>query len=167
MTVLGFASGNVFHTLVAAFRIAAIFETSPLAFALLEYLGIVYLLFLAYKIIIEQPFSSSTLQKAHAQTGSSLYFRSMLMNILNPKVALFFLAFLPQFILASSTSIWSEILFYGFLSTSMVIVIFRCIGLFSSSLSKLITAESAIYKNFRWIAALIFTSLAFRLFFDQ
>lgn len=94
---LGIVSGCVVHTLAAVLGLSAILMTSALAFSVLKYLGAAYLVWIGLRMLFRP-------QQAHASTqtrgtGFAAAFRQgMLTNVLNPKVALFYLAFLPQFI---------------------------------------------------------------------
>ena len=98
-TTLGLVTGLCVHTTAVALGVAALFQTSPLAFAILKYVGAAYLLYLAWL-----SFRAGALL-THAPDGGRtafpgygvLYRRGIVMNVTNPKVTLFFLAFLPQF----------------------------------------------------------------------
>jgi threonine/homoserine/homoserine lactone efflux protein len=99
----GLASGIVFHTALVIIGIAALIQASPTAFTLLKYLGAAYLLYIAWQACHAK--SSLTLQTAAPAAASrlSLYQRGIMMNVMNPKVLLFFLAFLPQFVAPDAT----------------------------------------------------------------
>ena|SRR5437868_3817330 len=97
LSALAISTGCVFHTTAAALGLSAILKTSPLAFQVIRYLGAAYLVFLGIRLL----FATSEDPQAVAPKMASLwaiYRQGVLTNILNPKVALFFLAFLPQFI---------------------------------------------------------------------
>ncbi len=92
---LGLCTGLIFHTAAVALGVAALLQASPLAFDVLKYLGAVYLLYLAWQAFKSQPVA------AVSETGSdisykALYIRGVVMNITNPKVSIFFLAFMPR-----------------------------------------------------------------------
>jgi threonine/homoserine/homoserine lactone efflux protein len=91
-SALGVATGVLFHTLAAALGVSALLRTAPAAFTLLKYAGAAYLLYLAVGAIRSEEFDPATT----TETGGS-FRRGVLVNALNPKVALFFLAFLPGF----------------------------------------------------------------------
>ena len=161
-TALGLTSGNLIHTLAAALGISVIFQTSPLAFTLLKYLGALYLLFLAYSYL-----RTSSSQQTNSLTSyenfRSSYLRGVLMNILNPKVALFFLAFLPQFATEQHTAVWLQIIFYGLVFTLIVLVLFSSIGLFAGNLSSTFFINQRYSKTTHVVSALIFIALAMHL----
>lgn len=95
-TTLGLISGLCFHTTIVAVGVAGIFMTSPLAFTLLTIVGAAYLLYLAW-LSFRAGASMAHLQESRFLGYWGLYRRGVIMNITNPKVTLFFLAFLPQF----------------------------------------------------------------------
>ena len=95
-TTLGLISGLCFHTTIVAVGVAGIFMTSPLAFTLLTVVGAAYLLYLAW-LSFRAGASMAHLQESRFLGYWGLYRRGVIMNITNPKVTLFFLAFLPQF----------------------------------------------------------------------
>jgi threonine/homoserine/homoserine lactone efflux protein len=102
----GIALGTVLHTVAAALGLSAILATSALAFSIVKFLGAGYLIFLGLKLILSRPASASAgvaPQAAPATPGAVLR-QGIVTNVLNPKVALFFLAFLPQFIDPASGS---------------------------------------------------------------
>jgi threonine/homoserine/homoserine lactone efflux protein len=98
ITTLGLCTGLIIHTSAAAFGISMIFKTSQIAFDIVKYLGVAYLLYIAYQVYKHrnEPLNLDT--KASKKDLKALYFKGFLMNILNPKVSIFFLAFLPQFV---------------------------------------------------------------------
>ena len=111
----GLVSGIIFHTLLVMLGVAAVIQTSPTAQIILKIFGAGYLLFLSFNAFkAARRGAEISLQKNDAQTKFfELYRRGVLMNVLNPKVLLFFLAFLPQFINLKSDSASLQIIFLG------------------------------------------------------
>jgi threonine/homoserine/homoserine lactone efflux protein len=114
---LGVATGCVVHTLVAAFGLAALLAASSAAFALVKYAGAAYLVWLAIGMLREG--AAATGKAAEIALGAAspgawrLFRQGLLTNVLNPKVALFFLALLPQFIDADAPGKLAAFLFLG------------------------------------------------------
>jgi len=102
----GIAIGTVFHTLAAALGLAAILATSALAFRIVKLLGAAYLVYLGARLLwARAPANPHALASRPAAAGArSALLQGILTNVLNPKVALFFLAFLPQFIEPASST---------------------------------------------------------------
>ncbi len=124
----GLSSGIVFHTGLVMLGIAALIQSSPLAFTVLKFVGAAYLLYLAWQAFHAQ----GDLQLGEAGDTTpygAIYRRGVLMNVLNPKVLLFFLAFLPQFIDKSSGAASWQIALLGAIFALQAFVIFSAIAL--------------------------------------
>ena len=98
LSVSGIVSGSVIHTVAAAFGLSAILATSALAFSAVKFAGAAYLVYLGVRMLIERGGPPAALQGFTPEGEWSIYRAGLLTNVLNPKVALFFLAFLPQFV---------------------------------------------------------------------
>jgi threonine/homoserine/homoserine lactone efflux protein len=103
--------------------------------------GAAYLLYLAWKVF--RAASASLSAQSADEVRGSLFWRGYLMNVLNPKVALFFLAFLPQFVSESAGPVWVQMMWLGLLFTAMVVCVFGVIGLFSGTLNEWMRRRSA------------------------
>ncbi len=122
------ASGIVFHTSLVILGVAALVRESPAAFAALKYVGAFYLLYLAWGAF----HTAGSLQLGPSGGRVSypaLYRRGVLMNVLNPKVLLFFLAFLPQFVRPENGSASLQIAWLGFLFALQAVLLFSAIAL--------------------------------------
>jgi len=97
-SALGICVGSIFHTCAAALGLSAILATSALAFGAIKLLGGAYLIFLGIKMVLNRRRHLSLPSNFRRRTTRAAFRQGVLTNILNPKVALFFLAFLPQFI---------------------------------------------------------------------
>jgi len=157
----GMCSGVTVHTTAAALGVSAIFYSSALAFNLVKYAGAAYLLFLAYKTIRSS--SSLQLSSAAAGDGWALFKRGFIMNVLNPKVAMFFLAFLPQFISPNARYFPLQMLFLGLTFMVQALVVFSLIGVFSGSIGNYILSRPRIARRFEWLTAGVFGLLGVRM----
>ena len=159
-TALGLTFGNLIHTLAVALGISLLIQASEQAFTFIKILGACYLLYLAYEVITAQ----SAHTKEHIELSRhSLFVRGILMNLLNPKVILFFIAFLPQFVSPNAQNIWVEMVFFGVLFTLIVLITFGSIGLFAGYFVKLTTDKLIITTSFKWIVVIIYILLAARI----
>src|ERR1700719_1317789 len=113
-SALGICVGSIFHTCAAALGLSAILATSALAFGAVKLLGGAYLIFLGTKKILDRRKHLSLPSNFRRRTTTAAFRQGIFTNILNPKVALFFLAFLPQFIDRSSNSKVLAFLVLGF-----------------------------------------------------
>jgi threonine/homoserine/homoserine lactone efflux protein len=161
VTALGMCSGLSIHTTAAAFGISAVFYSSVVAFNAVKYAGAAYLLYLAYKTLKER--SAVKLLNPDARSAAALFKRGFIMNVLNPKVAMFFLAFLPQFVSPAAGYFQLQMLLLGLIFMVQAVIIFCLIGYFSGSIGSFILARPKIAKYFDWLTAGVFASLGVRL----
>lgn len=161
ITALGMCSGITVHTTAAALGISAIFYSSAAAFNLVKYAGAVYLLYLAWKALRNS--SSLQLSAERNLPATALFRRGFIMNVLNPKVALFFLAFLPQFVAPASGKIPLQMLLLGLIFMLQAVIIFSTIGWFSGTIGRLIAAKPRSARYFDWLTAGVFALLGVRL----
>lgn len=159
VTTLGLMSGLFFHTALVAVGVAAIFQHSPTAFLLLKGAGAAYLLYLAWLSLR----SGAVL----AQGGqglfigyAALYRRGVLMNITNPKVTLFFLAFLPQFCSPERGSMVMQIVQLGLLFLLATGIIFGLTALLGGRLALWFNTSPRAQILMHRLAALVFAGLA-------
>ena len=156
---LGVALGGLMHTLLAAAGLAALLAASPAAFEAVKWLGAGYLLFLAVKA-----WRAGAPQQARgAQSLGRAVRRGFVTNALNPKVALFVLAFLPQFTRPEAGPVWGQILLLGGLFSVTGFFITAAYGAAAGY------AGRALGRAFGWLnklAALVFAGLAGRLLLD-
>lgn len=162
VTALGMCSGISIHTSAAALGISALLFSSATAFHAVKFAGAAYLLYLAWKSLHEHSI-------ALPQTSSSpdtfwvLFRRGFLMNVINPKVALFFLAFLPQFIVPGTENAPAHMFFLGLLFMVQAVVVFSIIGWLSGSIGAMIQRTPRLARWFGWLTAGIFATLGIRL----
>ena len=161
VTALGMCSGISIHSTAAALGISALFYSSAIAFNLVKYAGAIYLLYLAVKTVRSR--SSITLGPKESLPLSALFRRGFIMNVLNPKVALFFLAFLPQFVKSSSGQFPLQMLFLGALFMIQAIMIFSLIGWFSGTIGCYVVSKPGFSRYFEWLTAGVFASLGVKL----
>ena len=161
VTALGMCSGISVHTTAAAFGISALLYSSVVAFTVVKYAGAAYLLYLACMTLKER--STIRLSVADDRPAAALFKRGFIMNVLNPKVAMFFLAFLPQFVTPGTSYISLQMLLLGFIFMVQAVIIFSLIGYFSGTIGSFILARPKIAKYFDCLTAGVFASLGVRL----
>ena len=113
LSVLGISSGSVVHTLAAAFGLSAILATSATAFVVVKLVGAGYLIYLGLRMILDRAPAGGEIAGFPAERPWAIYRAALLTNVLNPKVALFFMAFLPQFVAPTADSRIAAFLFLG------------------------------------------------------
>jgi threonine/homoserine/homoserine lactone efflux protein len=113
LSVLGISSGAVIHTLAAAFGLSAILATSAMAFTVVKLAGGAYLVYLGVKMLLDRSAEPAVAREFGRDRDWTVYRAGLLTNVLNPKVALFFMAFLPQFVDPAAGSRILSFLFLG------------------------------------------------------
>jgi threonine/homoserine/homoserine lactone efflux protein len=121
MAGLGIATGDLIHTLFAAVGLSAILMTSSMAFQVVKYAGAAYLLYLGIRAILEKPVDP-TLPEVAPKSSLRAYGEAILVEVLNPKTALFFLAFLPQFVHPESGASFVQFLVLGLIFVTMSVM---------------------------------------------
>ncbi len=156
---MGLCTGLFFHTAAIAVGVAAIFATSALAFTILKIVGAAYLVYLVWGAFRTTE-SAQLAGEAKPVSGRNLFLRVIIMNITNPKVAIFFLAFLPQFADPSKGSVTLQIGIFGAIFMVVTFCIFGTVAWFSGfvgeKLRQLLKAQSTINK----LAGVVFLGLA-------
>lgn len=158
-TALGLASGNLAHTLAAAFGITVAIQASPYAFTAIKILGACYLLYLAY-LSATRPNIESNKATANPESHLNSFVRGILMNIFNPKVALFFLAFLPQFIPENTPQPNLAMIILGVLFASLVVIVFSATAILASHFKQYSILNNINSRIFNWLCATVFISLS-------
>lgn len=159
---LGLCTGVLIHTAAVTFGVAALFHTSALAFATLKYIGAAYLLYLAWMSFRAggNTGNGTTLQNISFR---KLYLRGVIMNVTNPKVSIFFLAFLPQFVDSSHGPIVLQMLQLGALFIISTVWIFGGIALLAGTFGGWLARSNRAATILNWVAGSVFAGLAIRL----
>ena len=165
LSALGISTGSLIHCIVAAFGLSVIIATSAIAFSVIKYLGAGYLIVLGVKALIKKSKKEFEIEKTNPKKTSNwnIFISGILTNILNPKVALFFIAFLPQFISANNTTNALPFIVLGltFIATGTI----WCLALawFSAKLSSKIRKNYKIKTSLDKIRGGIFIALGVKL----
>jgi threonine/homoserine/homoserine lactone efflux protein len=163
LSVLGIVSGSFVHTVAAAFGLSAILATSARAFFIVKMAGAAYLMYLGLRMVfhrsasIEQP-----IEFAHESDGA-IYRAGFLTNLLNPKVALFFLAFLPQFVAPSAESKIVAFLFLGGLFMTTGTMWCLVLAWFGSAMSHRLQKNPSVGERLKRATGALFVGLGVRL----
>lgn len=148
LVTLVLCTGLIVHTSAVALGIAVIFQTSTLAFTVLKVAGAMYLAYLAWQAFQASGSAIKVLSSSLHSSGA-LYRRGIMMNITNPKVSIFFLAFLPQFASPEYGQIEPQIFLLGGIFICVALVVFCAIALFAGSLGGLLhnSPRAQVYLN--------------------
>lgn len=161
---VGCTTGIVPHLLATILGLSAIMHTSAIAFQTLKYAGVVYLLYLAHSTWQDR--SAFCLEETPSRNSAiALVVKAFLLNILNPKLTIFFLAFLPQFVEPHTTSPLAELLFLSSVFMAMTFVVFVIYGflahVFRKSVIESVPVQSWLRRSFAAAFAGLGVHLAF------
>jgi threonine/homoserine/homoserine lactone efflux protein len=163
---MGLCTGLLVHTSAVALGLAALFAASALAFTLLKLCGAGYLLWLAWQAWRASSTSIRTAPEDRL-SGWQLYRRGILMNITNPKVSVFFLAFLPQFADPSRGPLTQQLLALGAIFMVATILVFGGIALLAGMLGAWLTRAPQLQRVLNRMTAVLFVGLALKLALSQ
>ena len=157
----GLATGLIGHTVAVAFGLAAIVHSSALAFTILTGIGAAYLLYLAWQALR----ATATVQQepVPALSMGNLYRRGIVMNLTNPKVSLFFMAFLPQFADPHHGSMMVQFFLLGAVFITATIFVFGFISFLAGGFGEKFRNSAFAQKAVNRIAATVFIGLAIKL----
>ena len=162
-SALGIAAGALVHTLAAALGLSALVAASATGFLAVKIAGAAYLVFLGLRMLLSRA-SPASIPTGFASSGFLPVFRQgLLTNVLNPKVALFFLAFMPQFIGADSPSKFLAFITLGLCFSFTATLWCLCLAWFSSLISHRLRASAAFGTLLHRTAGAIFVFLGIRL----
>ncbi|MEM1504109.1 LysE family translocator [Domibacillus sp. 8LH] len=165
-TAFGLCTGLLVHITAAAAGISALVYQSSVAFALVKYAGAAYLLYLAYKSFRASG-SDFSLGGNDSLGYKALYKRGIIMNMLNPKVSLFFLALFPQFIDHTDGSIIMQMIVYGFIFLIQALILFTLISVFAGKIGEFLRKSPSVSRKMNIIQGSIFTLIGVKIAFSQ
>ncbi|RJG04448.1 LysE family translocator [Noviherbaspirillum sedimenti] len=160
--VLGLCCGLLVHTAAVALGLAAVFAASPAAFTVLKFAGAAYLAYLAWQAW-HAPANAKLAQQAPPMNPWRMLARGFIMNLTNPKVIFFFLAFLPQFVASGRGAVVLQLCWFGFLFILATLVSFGLITCFAAFLGARLRSSPRMQRRLHRLTAIVFAGLALRL----
>jgi threonine/homoserine/homoserine lactone efflux protein len=158
---LGFATGCLFHTVLAAVGIAALIRSSAIAFDVVRYAGAAYLVWIGIQALRHR--AAFSIEGASDKRAlATIYRQSVIGNVLNPKVTLFFLAFLPQFVDTQAGHVGGQMALLGAVFMAVTVVIFSAVALFAGGIGAWIRRKPAIGERLNLFAGITFIGLGIR-----
>ncbi len=165
VSALGIAAGSTLHTLAAAIGLSALLMHSQAAFTAVKLGGAAYLLWLAYKAFRDG--GGANLGERPPASLGRIFLQAAMTNVLNPKVALFILAFLPQFVAPAQGHVGIQILILGTLFNIGGTVVNTAVAFSTSAARRLVVGSSRARRGLAWFSGLVFVGLAARLAFAE
>jgi len=160
-TVFGLISGCLVHTTLLAFGVSAIIKESANLFFAIKLFGAIYLLYLAYKVYKSDPDIILSNENVVQKTTSQLFKKGFIMNVLNPKVSIFFLAFFPGFLFSESLSTVVQFYVLGGVFMLVSLLIFSTIAILAGAILETIKTNQKIGHYLKWMQIIVFVCIAF------
>jgi threonine/homoserine/homoserine lactone efflux protein len=162
LSAIGVVCGILVHTTAAAFGLTLLLQTSALAFLVVKFIGATYLIYLGIKTWREK--STFQLQTpVPSAKSSALFWQGVLSNVLNPKIAIFFLAFLPQFVDKGSSQVTLQMVILGSTFACFGLCFLLIVGYFSGSMGSWLVQRPKYAQFFQRLAGGILIGLGIRL----
>ena len=160
----GLCTGALLHTLGAALGLSAVLSASAEAFTLVKYAGALYLMYLGARTFFDRsgPFEAATELPAPA-SGRKIFLQGVVVDLLNPKVALFFLAFLPQFIDQRAPGKFATFITLGVILIMFSLVWEGIVAIGSAKVASYLTGNSTVARRMNRLAGTLFFALGLRL----
>ena len=162
LAALACTLGIIPHMAAAITGLAALLHTSALAFQTLKYIGVAYLLYMAWNTMQEQG-TLKIEKEIEPRSVRQVIVSGILINILNPKLSIFFFAFLPQFVNADEPSALIHMLELSLIFMLLTLVVFICYGVFAASVRNHIISRPRVFMWMRRIFAGAFAALGIKL----
>ena len=159
-TITGLMTGCIVHTTFVAVGISTIIKENNTIFLVIKILGAVYLLYLAYKVITGGSEISTSTKKIDKKTPFQLFKIGFIMNVLNPKVTLFFLALFPGFLFSEILPISLQFYTLGALFILVSFVVFSLIAILGGTISEKIKTSKNIGVWLQWMQVFVFIGIA-------
>ena len=165
VTAFGLVSGILLHTTLVAFGVSALLKQSEIIFLIIKLLGAFYLVYLAYlsyasneEVLITSKVENKGLIK--------LFQQGFLMNVLNPKVSIFFLAFFPGFLFSNTLNTITQFYILGALFMLQAFLIFSVVSVLSGSFAQYLQEHPRFNTNIKWFKIVVFVGIAFFIVFS-
>ncbi|MFC0298280.1 LysE family translocator [Geobacillus jurassicus] len=165
-TALGLCTGLVVHISAATLGVSAVIYQSALAFAAVKYAGAAYLLYLAWQAFNEKN-ADLAFGRQEPMAYFSLYKKGILMNVLNPKVSLFFLALLPQFVNQHAGHVPRQMLLLGAIFLVQALIIFTLVSIGAEKLRHLLLSNKRIAERINWLKGALFALIGIQIAFSE
>jgi len=167
IAAFGCTLGIVPHMAAALTGLAAVLHGSPMAFNILKLCGVAYLAYMAYGLIVSRATATAASEEDEARTAIEIVVKAILINLLNPKLSLFFLAFLPQFIDAAAPDALGRMIEASLAFMALTFIVFAIYGLTAASLRRHVLGRPEIATWINRTFGVAFLAMATKLALTQ
>ncbi len=158
VSAAGIAAGGLVHVAAATIGLSSLLASSATAFAVVKYAGAAYLLFLGIRRLLARD-AAAPVVRPEPRPQRRLFLDGVVVNVLNPKTALFFLAFLPQFVDPSGAAAWMQILVLGLVYTAIALASDSAWAVTAGTLSGWLKRSRGYLAVRRWVTGTVFVAL--------
>ncbi len=166
-TVFGLISGCLVHTTLLAFGVSALIKANEVLFLIIKVFGALYLLYLAYQVFKSDADIRLSQDAVPKKGVAQLFKQGFIMNVLNPKVTIFFLAFFPGFLFSESLNTITQFYTLGLIFMFVSALIFSVIAILSGLISEAINTNNKIGWYLKWLQIIVFIGIAFYILFSE
>ncbi len=159
-TVAGLISGCLVHTTLLAFGISTMIKNNAHMYLAIKMAGVVYLLFLAHKVLKSEPSLQLAGDAGPKKGFLELYKQGFVMNVLNPKVTIFFLAFFPGFLFSDTLGLVFQFYVLGLVFMGVSGLIFTAVAVLAGSISAYVVANRKAAVFLKWMQVIVFIGIA-------
>ena len=159
VSALGIATGGLVHVAAAVIGLSSLVASSATAFSVAKYAGAAYLVLLGVRRLLARDGRADAPRARHARVLSRVYRDGVVVNILNPKTAVFFLAFLPQFVNPDGGAVAPQLAVLGLIFVAIALVSDSAYGLLAGTASELVRASPTWLRLQRYVSGTIFVGL--------
>ena len=162
VSVLGLSTGSFVNCLIAALGMSAVLAASPLAYDIVRYLGAAYLCYLAYRILRTRD-EGIAVGRVHSDGLGRIYLQGIITNIVNPKSALFYLSFVPQFVDPARGSAFMQFVLLGLIFNIGGNIVNLLVAVFFGRIGDWLSHHPRVWQYQRWFTASVLAGLALHL----
>jgi RhtB (resistance to homoserine/threonine) family protein len=166
-STLGIFTGCLFHITAAVFGLSKIIEESVLLFSIIKYAGAAYLVYLGLRALLKRKNNENRITQLSILSYQKIFFQGMITNLLNPKVAIFFLSFLPQFINPHSPYLKEQIAFLGLWFDTQGCLILVFVASLTGAFRNMLQHNKNFWAWQEKITGIILIGLGIRIFFSK
>ena len=164
--VCGLISGCIIHTSLVAFGLSTFIKSNAELLLILKLLGAGYMLFLAYRVFTSKAIINTN-TSTKSKSVSALFKQGFIMNVINPKVSIFFMAFFPAFLYSETQSLVVQFYTLGFLFMTTSFLIFSMLVFFSSSVGSTLKSNTRFGVVLKWAQITVFFGIAIFILITQ
>ncbi|MDX1326967.1 MAG: LysE family translocator [Arenibacter sp.] len=166
-TVAGLMTGCLVHATLLAFGVAALIKEHDYLFFVIKLFGAAYMFYLAYRVFNSPGELEISKGTDDGRSLSALYKQGFVMNVLNPKVGIFFLAFFPGFLFSETLNVVVQFYVLAFIFMGVSFIIFSGIAILSGSISKYIGSHNNLGKILKWVQIVVFVGIGIYLLLSE